>query len=773
MPETAQSPQLGQSPPAPTPAPTETGLLEVLAQEPALLEVAVVMFVVGLFWLVMWRASQIAETARSRAALEDYLLGVEQALAGDLAGAAKRLRRVLKEAPENQPARLLYGEVLAELGEPAQAHKHHLELQRAFRLESPRNDMARARSLLAAGHPEQAVEPAAAAARLLPDSVAAWRHLFQAQMALGTAAEAGRTGARLARLLPPGAERDQVRQAAAAALARAGEVSLRRQDLDQARALCSEAGALDPDVTEVRMLEARVGLVAGGPEAVGRLLGHGRRPRLGTPEAGTSLVPITAGKSALPAQVVAPLAALLPSHAYRCSHCLCGLVTAVAVCPHCGSEKAPALAEPGMHREVESPSILMDAVEENEAHVRRLLEALEHGGEVARDAHDALLELGENAVEDILLTGVRRSTAQAHVVEVLRDMGARILPALFGAYRSLKERRILGIPGLRLYRSPVDVVRQVVQGYGEDAKSWFEKLIDTEDRDLRKVLVDYYLSLGDQDEFKKVLERFPPVEVIHRMNDAEPALLQPLLRTVARGSFLAEGLLSNTIFHRDLDLLQAMRDADDPMVLEHIIARRGANRQITVALIHVLDDDELKVAGGRLLDGFGMAAMGEMIAEFADLDAPAAIRQDLATRIARTGGAHAVERLCDCLGPSASALDGEILTLLARIGTKALTSLAEAYQQGSLLEKLGGSLIRRYSHRRTTILRAMQRIGGGEAIQQLTRLHDQETDPDLQLRIHQMLHELSHEQPEQKDEQKHEQPDRPVTGEGEDHGQAG
>ena len=159
---------LAQSPsPAPPPAP-EAGFLEALAQEPALLEVGVVMFVLGLFLLIMWRASHIAETARSRAALEDYLLGVEQALAGDLAGAGKRLRRVLKEAPDNQAARLLYGEVLAELGEPAQAHKHHLELQRAFRLESPRNDMAKARSLLAAGHPELAVEPAAAAARQLP-----------------------------------------------------------------------------------------------------------------------------------------------------------------------------------------------------------------------------------------------------------------------------------------------------------------------------------------------------------------------------------------------------------------------------------------------------------------------------------------------------------------------------------------------------------------------------------------------------------------------------
>ena len=155
-----QAPQGPEATPAATPD-TGVGFLEAFTEEPALLELAVVLFVFAIFWLLMWRAGRIAETARSRAALADYLLGVEQALAGDLKGASKRLQRVLKEAPENQAARLLYGEVLAELGEPAQAHKHHLELQRAFRMESPRNDMARARSLLAGGgdrvlHPEGA-----------------------------------------------------------------------------------------------------------------------------------------------------------------------------------------------------------------------------------------------------------------------------------------------------------------------------------------------------------------------------------------------------------------------------------------------------------------------------------------------------------------------------------------------------------------------------------------------------------------------------------------
>ena len=53
---------LPQSPPTPA-----TGLLDAFTDEPALLEVAVVLFVLGLFWLVMWWASRIAEQSWERA----------------------------------------------------------------------------------------------------------------------------------------------------------------------------------------------------------------------------------------------------------------------------------------------------------------------------------------------------------------------------------------------------------------------------------------------------------------------------------------------------------------------------------------------------------------------------------------------------------------------------------------------------------------------------------------------------------------------------------
>jgi len=112
--------------------------------------------VVGIGLLIWLRLVRVVDNVRSRAAIEDYLLGVEQALAGDLAGAHKRLSRVLEADPENHYARLLFGKVLNGRGEPAQAHKHHLYLQRAFGVDSVENDLQLARALAAVGRPVEA-----------------------------------------------------------------------------------------------------------------------------------------------------------------------------------------------------------------------------------------------------------------------------------------------------------------------------------------------------------------------------------------------------------------------------------------------------------------------------------------------------------------------------------------------------------------------------------------------------------------------------------------
>ena len=172
-----------------------------LAAEPALVEF--LLFSTGAILLLMLnlRVSRLVRAARDRAAVKDYLLGVEQSLSGDLDGARQRLERVLAEDPENHHARLMYGEVLAGLGEAAEAHRQHVFLQKSFRMDSLRNELGLVSALLRARRPEDAVDSARRAVRAHPEDRSAVELLFQAELAAGFPEEAGRTGARLARLL--------------------------------------------------------------------------------------------------------------------------------------------------------------------------------------------------------------------------------------------------------------------------------------------------------------------------------------------------------------------------------------------------------------------------------------------------------------------------------------------------------------------------------------------------------------------------------------------
>ena len=77
---------------------SQPGVIEVL--------LSAAIFVTVLF--AWWRLAGLVRNARAREALLDYLLGVEQAMQGNLSGAENRLSRVLQQDPENHYACLLY-----------------------------------------------------------------------------------------------------------------------------------------------------------------------------------------------------------------------------------------------------------------------------------------------------------------------------------------------------------------------------------------------------------------------------------------------------------------------------------------------------------------------------------------------------------------------------------------------------------------------------------------------------------------------------------------
>jgi tetratricopeptide (TPR) repeat protein len=742
--------------------------LENLADEPALVQLLLMAVGAGVAWYVGGRLLRAVRQARQRAAVGDFLLGVEQALHGDAAGAAQRLSRVLEQDPENVSARFLLGQALADLGQPGEAHRHHVELERGFGVRTRRNELALARSLLDAGRPADAVERAARAAETWPEQVPVLSLLFRAQLAAGQPEDAGRTGRALAALLPEGGERTRVRRESARALALAARVQLRAGHAARARELAAVAAALAPDPGQALSIRVGLELSTDDREAVVRALGteagtstaarwppsyspfwlarpagHGSSGATdappGLPDGGLdrdralSLPAVRSAGSAL-----GLLARIAPEAGHACAVCGGDLAAPQGECPHCGARDSGRVREPELFEEIDSPSRLFDAIEENRAHVQRLIEALV-AGEAA--AADELVEVGDAAVEETLAAAIERGPADTQFVDVLHRMGARIVPVVLDCYAKHRRDWLARFGELLGKRSASGTIGRVVQGFGRDALPYFDGMLATDDRELRKIVVDYFIGLADPDEFHQVLQRFPPVEVIHRLNGAPAAVLRRFLEALPIGSFLAEVLLVDPAFAREVDLLEALPQAREPSAIEGVLVARGFGRNIAAALVERLADPRIGAAAGRVLDSYGPATLSFLIAAFADLDRDPIVRHHVGRRIAAFGAA-ALPRLCDCFGATAMPLDDDLLPLLSAAGELAIEPLVRAYRQGSLLEKFARPLASRHTHRRVMIVRALAAVGGPRAARALGALRARETDGNLKLRLAQVLHSL-------------------------------
>ncbi|MBL8735431.1 MAG: hypothetical protein JNL12_03315, partial [Planctomycetes bacterium] len=307
----------------------------------------------------------------------------------------------------------------------------------------------------------------------------------------------------------------------------------------------------------------------------------------------------------------------------------------------------------------------------------------------------------------------------------------------FAASDELADGRLLPLP----QRSPAHLVGRVVQGFDRSALPHVEPLFASAKPEHRKILIDFFLGLADLEQFQLVLERFPPVEILHRLNRAEEAVLRRFLQVVPRGHFLAESLLLEPTFDRDDVLLAAVPGAVDPDVLLAVLLRRGVSRTLLKVLLQGLGDPALADTAERVLAELGPGALEHALAAFADPERPANERQRLARVLVR-GGAAAAEHLIEEFGPEPSGSDDELRTLLQAIGDAAVGVLHAAYAHSGWLEKVSIGLISRHTNRRVQIVLALRAIGSEAAIAALRALLAQERDANLRLRLQQALHGL-------------------------------
>ncbi|MBK8098447.1 MAG: tetratricopeptide repeat protein [Planctomycetes bacterium] len=704
-----------------------------LAARPGVVETSLALLLTAIAALVWLRLSRLVTRVRERAALTDYLYGVEQALAGDFAAATRRLQAVLAEDPENHYARLLLGRVLAASGEPAEAHKQHLYLQRAFAIESAENDLAMAQALLQVGQPAEAADAAERALAAMPEHLGALEFVFRARLAAGDHAAASVRGRQLLARRRDGTDLIALRTDVAHACMRAAQSALRQGDVQAARAQAEHARALVSGTPALRQLDAALAVARTSlAETVAALL---------PPPGAAAQLPVAAGPR-LPvaaAPDLRALTALVPTTRWRCKACAGELAAGVLVCPHCGTGDSSMVDEPALFSPLASPTTTLDAIEENVAHVKRVVRAaVETDDPAVREAAAGeVLALRDKAVQELLVAAWQRSGAPSdQAVALLRQMGPAITPALFAACDVLSQQRLLPLGS----RSPAAVVGRVVQGFDRAALPHVEELFASARADHRKILIDYFIELADPQAFQIVVERFPPLEILHRFNKSDGAVLRRFLQSLPPGHFVADGLLLDPAFYREDEVLAAIPAAPAAAVLEQVLLRRGPTRTLTKALIAALAEAGLADVAERLLRQFGDRMLDHALAAFTDQDQEPAVRTRLG-RLLTALGAPVVDRLCGSFGPEPTSLDDELRAVLAAMGAAAVPVLQQAYGHTGWLERMTGGLLMRQTNRRVQIARTLQVIGGSAARTALRALHEQEKDANLRLRLQQLLHQ--------------------------------
>ncbi|MCB9878509.1 MAG: tetratricopeptide repeat protein [Planctomycetes bacterium] len=704
-----------------------------LAQQPGVIETTVAGVIVAAFFFLWWRVSALRQNARAREALADYLLGVEQAMHGDLDGARERLQRVLEQDPENHFARLMLGRVLVQLDQAEQAHQQHLYLQRAFGVDSVENDLLLAQSLCAAGLPAEAADLAERTLQRAPGQAAGWEFAYRAHLQNGDHEAAARAGRKLLALLRDRGEQQRLREDLARTVAQAGTLRWLSGAGDEAKALAREARGLGPKAGGLLLLEARLEAAQRGVDDTAR--------QLAAPPASAGagqLVPVAAGPRSLLAGVsgatlpMATFAGLCEEARWACRACGAPLERELGRCPRCGRREPAQLLEPRLVEGVESPTELMDRIEVNEAHVHRLVAGLESGDTRARRE---LLQLGDRAVQELVRAAWRGAEPAREAAEqVLRAMGPHIAKALFAAADELSQARLLAVG-----EGPSAVVGRIVQGFDKTALPHMEPLFASARSDHRRVLIDFFLGLGDVAAFQRVLERFPPMEILHRMNQAPAAVLRRFLQAVPRGHFLAESLLLEKTFYRDEDLLAAVPDASDPEVLVGVMRRRGPSRALTTALIAGIADEPRAAVSMHVLEEFGAEVLEHVLAAFAEPDCGDDARRRLSRVLAR-GGAAAAEHIADAFGPEPSAADDRLRNLLVVIGDDAVDVMVAAYEKSGWLEIVSAGLLRRHNNRRVQLAMALGELGTKAATKALKALHKREKDDNLRLSLQRAMH---------------------------------
>ncbi len=409
--------------------------------------------------LAFRRLRLVAAELERRKSLGDYVRGLDEFLRGDYRQAIATLEQVLAGDPENVEARIALGDCYREVGDAAEAKKHHHHVHKVFGHDLARNFVSLGRDELQLRNHERAVEAFEQALRLSPRDPDALAGMAKAHAEEGNPVEAA---ACLRRLYPEGPKDglgSKERREASKRFAEAGQATLDDGDAEGSVKLFAEALAFEP-----RSVRARTGLVRaahglGDPERARRLveehvaelkrlaaseevLFEPAAPRpaaqhlaeAASPDAAKAGGPPAPPMPFLPARVeeVGAVVAQVEKKTarYACSQCGALLLDYAELCPACGAvgrvEALPELSSLYL-MPVADFHAAVDEVEESAAFVQALARRAATGDEAALKR---LLARGAAALYDVFaaLPGIQQR----------RYLGARL--AELGAGAALEVR---------------------------------------------------------------------------------------------------------------------------------------------------------------------------------------------------------------------------------------------------------------------------------------------------------------------------------------------
>jgi len=405
---------------------------------------------------------------------------------------------------------------------------------------------------------------------------------------------------------------------------------------------------------------------------------------------------------------------------------------------------------------------VLDELDGNEAHLERLADRIAQGDPDAGDSLASHGSLGFAAALRRMQDGGGGERIEAFLI----SRGAEALPDLARAYAALSNAPVGGAGGMltRGLRAALDAPAYLLEGTTRLARGGparetgpsgpdlatlltavframgvegvsFHRRVVTEDGNpgLRRASLAALLQHGEGEILDELPLVVPAKEILQALALLDEESLAGLLaRARPEGAFVREVLTDRTFANGALLVTHLSTSAGGTVAT--VLARRGFDPEVYLALLVT------HARGGcsdalleSVLTGFGPAVVDHLVASILD---PATTFATLPAleKSARVLGPACLPKLAESLTGDETPEQERVTRLLLSFGEEAVETLAEQYERAGRAGLLPRARTRA-TQRKRKILDLLADIRGKRVKRALKPLVKEETDPDLRLRL--------------------------------------